>query len=110
MSDEQAVVNVIHGGSPSESVMEVPLNETSRVTLVEQIKVKYGEHPKRYRNYAILIASFVVYMIVCVCWYTYYEGWDVDISFAFVVETMTTVGMSRLKPKFSFVQLSCFVK
>ncbi len=45
-----------------------------------------------------LLALFAVYLILCVCFYTYYEGWPASVALSFVVETMSTVG------KFTTVQ------
>jgi hypothetical protein len=46
----------------------------------------------RYKNYAILLGLFCLYMSVCTLFYTYYENWEASVAMFFVVETMTTVG------------------
>ena len=50
------------------------------------------KYPGRTCNYMKLLALFSVYMIICVCFYTYYEGWHASVALSFVVETMSTVG------------------
>lgn len=83
----------------SASTISVLHSETSEpvVAPVKQRRRWYEKHPNRTRNYAILVATFALYMIICVCFYTYYEGWDASVSLSFVVETMTTVGKTRFR-------------
>lgn len=96
MFEAAAVVSALHG-SPEAEPKEEPV-KLANPNILQRIQIHWNKHPIRYRNYVILVSSFTVYMIVCVCWYTYYEGWEPSVSLSFVVETMTTVGFGYHAP------------
>jgi len=81
---------------PTFSVMhaiEATLVDESADTSQSDQKSWWQEkYPGRTCNYMKLLSLFAVYMILCVCFYTYYEGWHASVALSFVVETMSTVG------------------
>lgn len=97
MTNTRTTFSVMHAA-------DTKLVDEAVTTQKEQTCWWQEKYPGRTWNCLKLVALFALYMILCVCFYTYYEGWHASVALSFVVETMSTVGKqySLVASNFSF--------